>query len=611
MLPPLVDAAGRTSASISVGQLFSGTEPSLQGVTVNVPHYLAATASVSDDPQFVGGALWGLEGPATAPSTRFGSAAAEAWAAGLTGSLRVAIGVVDSGIDYTHPDLYQNVWLNNREISGEIRARIFDADQDGIFTFRDLNAAQNSVLVSDVNRNGYIDGGDILHDPRWADGSDTDGNAYVDDLIGWDFANNDNDPYDDRGHGTHVAGIIGAAGGNGVGVVGVNWNVRLIPLKFIAANGVGATADAVKALDYYTAAAATASSGEALVATNNSWSTGGYSAHVAAAIARGAAQNVLFVTAAGNEHTDTNLRVVYPSSYSTSPDAAHDLVLSVAALGPNGRLASFSNFGATGVDVAAPGTSILSTLPGANYGLMSGTSQAAAFVSGAIALLASADPSLGATALKATILGTAAGTPGALGLTLTSGRLDIGAMLGIDAAPLGAAKVAGASGENAAVAAEAPYSGPVSGLVYSYLGSGGSEVIVGNAGAEFINALGGDDAVDANGGNDVVDGGTGSNFLTGGPGTDVFFLDGRGYSTTWSTITDWSPEEQLSLFGYQAGRSVLIWEASAGADSYKGMTLHADLNGDGTIETSVTWTDLDSVAQLPTPKSFDGLLWFT
>lgn len=203
------------------------------GVDYAERDYVLHADFVSNDPGYTTGKMWGLEGDATTLKNAFGSGAGEAWAAGFVGSTKVAIGVIDSGVDYTHPDLYQNIWLNNAEIPVALRSVLVDTDQDGTITFRDLDSAANAAYVTDRNGTGYIDAGDILKDARWADGIDTDGNGYKDDLIGWDFVNNDNDPYDDNGHGTHVSGTIGATGGNGVGAIGVSPNVLIVPLKFL------------------------------------------------------------------------------------------------------------------------------------------------------------------------------------------------------------------------------------------------------------------------------------------------------------------------------------------------------------------------------------------
>lgn len=154
------------------------------------------------------------------------------------------------------------------------------------------------------------------------------------------------------------------------------------------------------------------------------------------------------------------------------------------------------------------------------------------------------------------------------------------------------------------------YSGTVSHLKYQMFGSVGTDIVAGTSKNDFFNLLGGDDAVDGAGGDDVLDGGAGSNFLTGGAGRDIFFLDGRGGGTTWSTITDWESGEELSLWGWQKDKSVANWAISDGAPGWQGVTLHADIDGDGVVETSVTWTGL-AMAQLPEAiDAFDGLLWF-
>jgi serralysin len=149
----------------------------------------------------------------------------------------------------------------------------------------------------------------------------------------------------------------------------------------------------------------------------------------------------------------------------------------------------------------------------------------------------------------------------------------------------------------------------VAGLKYQVLGSAAGEVALGTGQNDFFNLLGGDDAVDGGEGNDVLDGGIGSNFLTGGAGVDTFFLDGRGGTTTWSTITDWQVGEQLSLFGWRPGVSQVLWLDQDGAAGFQGVTMHADLDGNGLIETSVTWTG-KTHAELPVPLEYDGLLWF-
>ena len=207
---------------------------------------------------------------------------------------------------------------------------------------------------------------------------DNDVNGYVDDWRGWDFINGDNNPADDQGHGTHVAGTIGAVGDNGVGVVGVNWNVRLMGLKFLGSDGSGTTADAVSAILY-----AAANGADVL---NNSWAGGDFSRSLLEAIQFADARDSLFVAAAGNDGTDNDSAPTYPASYDV-PN-----VLAVAASDSNDRHAFFSNFGKRSVDVSAPGVNIYSTWPGGSYQYASGTSMAAPHAAGIAALVEAAQP---------------------------------------------------------------------------------------------------------------------------------------------------------------------------------------------------------------------------
>ena len=160
------------------------------------------------------------------------------------------------------------------------------------------------------------------------------------------------------------------------------------------------------------------------------------------------------------------------------------------------------------------------------------------------------------------------------------------------------------------------YNGPATAaggvpIHFQYLSDSSNDVLMGTAYNDFINMGGGDDAVNAGAGNDVIDGGLDSNFLTGGAGTDIFFSDGRADTVTWSTITDWYSGEQLSVWGWHPETSKTVEWVWSGAAGYKGLTMHADLNGDGTIDTSVTFSGIVSKSQLPAPQEFDGLLWFT
>ena len=386
-------------------------------------------AVASNDPGYTGGTLWGMLGDTGPIRNAYGSQANEAWADGDTGAMTSVVGVIDTGIDYTHPDLYLNIWLNQREIPTTFRARLNDIDTDGLITFRDLNGAANASYVLDYNRNGRIDAGDILNDARWENRADEDGNGYTDDLIGWDFVNNDNDPYDDNGHGTHVGGTIGGIGGNGVGVAGVNWNIQMVALKFLSASGSGASSGAINAVNYFTDAAMRATGVEDFIATNNSWGGGGYSAQLNEAIGRAAQKDILFIAAAGNSALNNDVQATYPANYSTTAMAGYEAVVSVASLTNTGGLSSFSNYGATTVDIAAPGSSIYSTLPGGRYGSYSGTSMAAPHVTGAVALYAAENPNASAAEIRAALLSSAAATPSLGGLVATGGRLDIGALM--------------------------------------------------------------------------------------------------------------------------------------------------------------------------------------
>ncbi|MBX3483797.1 MAG: S8 family serine peptidase [Phenylobacterium sp.] len=459
-----------------------------------------AGQDISNDPLFTGGQQWGMYGDTTAKANVYGSQAGEAWTAGYTGSSKVAVGLVDTGLDYTHPDLYLNVWLNPGEIPLAFRASLVDVDGDGHIGFRDLNAAANASFVTDVNGNGRIDAGDLLNDPRWENGIDEDGNGYTDDLIGWDFLNNDNDPMDDVGHGTHVGGIIAAQGGNGVGGAGVTWSTQVIVTKFLGPDG-GYTSDAIRALDYITALSA-APGGNAIVATNNSWGGGGASPLLAAAIGRSAQADLLFIAAAGNGGDDqvgdnNNAVPNYPSNYDTVAVAGYDAVIAVASLTSTGALSSFSNYGATTVDLGAPGSNINSTVPGGGYGSKSGTSMATPFVTGAVAMYAALNPGASAAQIRADLLAATTATSSLAGKTVTGGRLDVSALI-YSISP-GGVSVVGTTANDTFSLTAAP--------------AGLSKASVFN------------DTISGGAGNDKLDGGPGADRLIGGPGNDTYTAD--------------------------------------------------------------------------------------
>jgi subtilisin family serine protease len=339
------------------------------GIRFVEKNWLLETQATSNDPSVSNGSTWGLYGESSSPANAFGSQAAEAWARGFTGSANVVVGIIDEGAQFTHPDLVGNVGANPGEISGN--------------------------------------------------GIDDDGNGYIDDVYGWDFVNNNNSIYDSIGddHGTHVAGTIGAQGGNGIGVAGVSWDVSLLSGKFLGDTG-GTTANAIKAVDYFTDLKTR--HGLNLVATNNSWGGGGYSIGLYDAINRANTAGILFVAAAGNSSTSS---LSYP--------AAYDLpnVISVASIDSNGGLSSFSNYSSTWVDLGAPGGAIASTLPNNTYGTYSGTSMATPHVTGALALMQSVQPSATMAQLKQALLESVAQTTSLVGKTATGGRLDVNAAI--------------------------------------------------------------------------------------------------------------------------------------------------------------------------------------
>jgi subtilisin family serine protease len=344
------------------------------------PNYLFRSHDAAQDPRR--GDLWGLHNLGQTGGTADADIdALEAWSVHV-GSAEVVVGIIDSGLDYTHEDLAAHVWVNPGE----------DLDADGIVSESDFN------------------------------GVDDDGNGYVDDLRGWDFRNDDNDPMDDNGHGTHTAGTVGAVGDNGIGVTGVCRRVTLMPLKFLDAGGSGSTDDAIDAV-LYAASFETEAGGKIVRFTNNSWGGGRRSRALEDAIA---ASGSLFIASAGN---DGHGRKQYPSGYDL------DNVVSVAATDHADELASFSNYGSDWVDLAAPGVRILSTVPSNGYGNKNGTSMAAPHVTGAAALLLASNPGWTNAQVKSALLEGVDELPALGGLVLTNGRLNLRASIGADELP--------------------------------------------------------------------------------------------------------------------------------------------------------------------------------
>jgi hypothetical protein len=324
------------------------------------PDYLIELLAAPDDPYFSN--LYGLHNTGQTGGTADADIdGPEAWDT-HTGDTSVLIGVLDTGIDYLHPDLADNIWTNPGEIAGN--------------------------------------------------GIDDDGNGYIDDIHGWDFSNDDNDPTDDHGHGTHCAGTIGAVGNNGVGVAGVMWDAEIMAIKvFNSGGGLNASSDALDGIVYANAMGVQLAS--------NSWGVP-YSAAMQDAIADGG----LYVFAAGNDYGNNNdTSPVYPASYPL------DNIIAVAATDHNDALASFSNYGPASVDLGAPGVDVYSCAPGGSYQYMSGTSMATPHVAGAAGLVWSRNPSMTMAEIKQALLDNVDPVSSLTGMVLSDGRLNVAAAL--------------------------------------------------------------------------------------------------------------------------------------------------------------------------------------
>lgn len=343
----------------------------LAGIDFAQPDYLIRTTLTPDDTSYPG--QWALNN--TGQTGGLADAdidAPEAWNI-TTGSSSIIVAVIDTGVDYNHIDLRDNMWHNPGEVNG--------------------------------------------------DGIDNDRNGIVDDYYGANFYGaNTGNPLDDNGHGTHVAGTIGATGNNTTGVTGVAWDVQIMALKFIT-GGSGYTSDAVEAVYY------AVNNGAKIL--SNSWGGGGYDSALASAIDYARSRGVIFVAAAGNYSSNNDLSPFYPSSYTANN------VVSVASTDANDNLSSFSNYGATTVDLAAPGSSIYSTLPGDSYGTYSGTSMAAPHVSGALALVWSAHPTWSYSQVIGAVMNGVDQLASLTGRVASGGRLNVANAVGsAEPAPL-------------------------------------------------------------------------------------------------------------------------------------------------------------------------------
>lgn len=330
------------------------------------PDHFYRTIATPNDPGY--GLCWGLNNTGQTVNGDPGVAnndidANLAWDVS-TGSSSMVVGVADSGIRATHEDLAANRWTNTGEIAG------------------------NRV---DDDRNGRID-----------------------DVWGWDFWNNDADPTDDNGHGTHVAGTIGAVGNNAKGVTGVCWNVKLAGLKIGSRTGSISVTAGINAISYCV--------GKGIKVSNHSWGGGGFNSSLNTAISNARTSGHLLICAAGNSGTNNDTTPSYPASY------AQDNIIAVAAIDNNGAMASFSNYGASSVDLAAPGVTIRSSYISNNsnttYAYLSGTSMATPHVTGVAALVWSVNPTWTYSQVRSKILSTVKPLPSLSGKTVTGGLLN-------------------------------------------------------------------------------------------------------------------------------------------------------------------------------------------
>ena len=339
------------------------------------PNYIVQATVIPNDTRF--SELWGMNNTGQTGGTPDADIdAPEAWDT-TTGSRDIIVGVIDTGVDYNHPDLAANIWTNPGEIAGN--------------------------------------------------GIDDDGNGIVDDIHGFNAITGTGDPLDDNDHGSHCSGTIGGAGNNNQGVAGVNWEVSIIGMKFLSSSGSGTTADAIEAVNY--AVDLKENHGIDIRVLSNSWGGGGFSQALLDAIVAADAADIMFVAAAGNSSLNNDTSANYPSNYD-SPN-----VVAVASTTNTDALSSFSNYGASTVDLGAPGSSILSTIPGGGYANFSGTSMATPHVAGAAALVLSYNSNLTTAEVKQILMDSGDAISALAGKTVSGKRLNVNNALAATPAP--------------------------------------------------------------------------------------------------------------------------------------------------------------------------------
>jgi len=309
-------------------------EPSVEYAEPNYMFYVLDDG-IPNDPDFV--KTWGIHNTGQKDAAgQIGTPGADIrvlplWQQGFRGSRNIVAAVIDTGIQWDHPDLAANLYSNLGEA------------------------------------------GDLA-----TNGQDDDGNGFVDDLHGWNFARNNKDSNDDHGHGSHCAGTIGGVGNNGIGVSGVNWEVSLMPVKFLDASGGGTLQAAIEAVNYARMMKVNLMS--------NSWGGSQFAQSLSDAVKRTEEAGIIFVAAAGNDGTSNDTGPSYPANFPFGN------IISVAATDNKDNIANFSNWGVNSVHVAAPGVQVYSTVKGGKYAAFSGTSMATPHIAGISALLLSVNP---------------------------------------------------------------------------------------------------------------------------------------------------------------------------------------------------------------------------